>query len=117
MSLLQLASRPVNRSICRGLTQNADQKSQAQVVEMSLIHGRCGENIVAQLSADAGLWDVDLASNARGGQRRRPPHGNPDNTRGRARTFGPMEQPWTIASVIGRNLLPQQSALAIDEAN
>ena len=30
---------------------------------------------------------------------------------------GPMEQPWTIASVIGRNLLPQQSAMATDEAN
>jgi pimeloyl-ACP methyl ester carboxylesterase len=31
--------------------------------------------------------------------------------------FGPMEQPWTIARVIGRNLLSPQSAMATDEAN
>jgi pimeloyl-ACP methyl ester carboxylesterase len=31
--------------------------------------------------------------------------------------FGPMEQPWTIAGVIGRNVLGQQSATTTDEAN
>jgi pimeloyl-ACP methyl ester carboxylesterase len=31
--------------------------------------------------------------------------------------FGPMEQPWTIARVIRRNLLSQQAAMATDEAN
>ena len=30
--------------------------------------------------------------------------------------FGPMEQPWTIATVIGRNLLSQHSATTTDEA-
>ena len=31
--------------------------------------------------------------------------------------FGPMEQPWTIATVIGRNLFSQHLATTTDEAN
>jgi hypothetical protein len=31
--------------------------------------------------------------------------------------FGPMEQPWTIARVIERNLLSQDSAATTDEAS
>src|SRR6476646_249414 len=41
------------------------------------------------MPADAGFWDVDALSRTANDRQRRATHGNPDNTRGRARTFRP----------------------------
>ena len=90
---------------------------EAQVVEMSLIHDAVARisSLSCPLTQAFGTLTSPAMHEAVSGVARLT--GTPTIPVDGLGHLGPMEQPWTIASVIGRNLLPQQSAMATDDAN